>query len=269
MDPWIRSTISGAIRLKVCASFRRPHANEDGFVSAHEQMNITSLADEIAFRLQAAILSGDHPPGTHLLQDELCERFGVSRTPVREALRKLQAKHLVALVPNKGATVRVPGREELIDVYHVRAELEGYACQLACANVSPALLAALSATQERVSEAVVTYERDGSSATGDVALDIQVATANFEFHDAIARAAGNGRLRLMIDELQNFFPKDYVWRAMTSADEVRALNLEEHERIGSAVARGDAVRARREMGSHILHASAILLEYLDRLGFWH
>ena len=233
-----------------------------------EQMNITSLADEIAFRLQAAILAGEHPPGTHLLQDDLCERFGVSRTPVREALRKLQAKHLVVLVPNKGATVRVPGRDELIDVYNVRAELEGYACQLACANATAALLDALAASQRRVTDAVAAYERDRGAESGDVALDIQFAAANFEFHDAIARAAGNQRLRSMIDELQNFFPKDYVWRAVTSADEVRALNVEEHERIRTAIGRADAARARSEMGSHILHASEILLGYLDRLGFW-
>jgi DNA-binding GntR family transcriptional regulator len=233
-----------------------------------EQMTITSLADEIAFRLQAAILAGDYPPGTHLLQDELCQRFGVSRTPVREALRKLQAKHLVLLVPNKGATVRVPGRDELIDVYSVRAELEGYACELACVNVSDELLSELSRAQDRVREAVVLYEQDGGAGPGDVSLDIQVALANSEFHGAIARAGGNECVRSIIVDLQGFFPKDYVWRAMTSADEVRALNLEEHERIRKAFARGDAVRARKEMRSHILHASAILLAYLDRLEFW-
>jgi DNA-binding GntR family transcriptional regulator len=236
--------------------------------SPSEQITTTSLADEIAFRLQAAILAGEHPPGTHLYQDELCERFGVSRTPVREALRNLQAKHLVVLVPNKGATVRVPSRIELIDVYNVRAELEGYACELACANVSDELLAALDRSQGAVTEAVVLYEEDGRAGTGDVSLDIHVAQANSEFHGAIARATGNERLRAIIVDLQDFFPKDYVWRAMTSADEVRALNLEEHERIRKALARGDAARARNEMRSHILHASTILLDYLDRLEFW-
>ena len=71
-----------------------------------EEIVPTSLADEIAFRLQAAILDGVFPPGTHLYQEEICARFGVSRTPVREALRKLQAQHLVVVVPNKGAKVR-------------------------------------------------------------------------------------------------------------------------------------------------------------------
>jgi DNA-binding GntR family transcriptional regulator len=233
-----------------------------------EQITITSLADEIAFRLQAAILAGDYPPGTHLLQDEMCQRFGVSRTPVREALRKLQAKHLVVLVPNKGATVRVPGRNELINVYSVRAELEGYACELACANVSDELLSVLDRAQDRVTEAVVLYEQDGGAGPGAVSLDMQVALGNSEFHGAIAQAAGNERLRSIIVDLQGFFPKDYVWRAMTSADELRTLNLEEHDRIRQAFARGDAVRARKEMRSHILHASAILLDYLDHLEFW-
>jgi DNA-binding GntR family transcriptional regulator len=233
-----------------------------------EQITITSLADEIAFRIQGAILAGEHPPGTHLFQDELCERFGVSRTPVREALRKLQAKHLVVLVPNKGATVRVPGRDELIDVYNLRAELEGYACELASSRVSPVLLDDLDRATVLVTEAVTLHERDGLAGDGQISLDIQLARANSEFHGAIARVSGNARLRSLIAELQDFFPKDYVWRAMTSADELRALNLDEHARILQALATGTAARARKEMRSHILHASQILLDYLDRLQFW-
>jgi DNA-binding GntR family transcriptional regulator len=119
-----------------------------------EAISTTSLADEIAFRLQTAILDGVYPPGTHLFQDELYERFGVSRTPVREALRKLQAQHLVVHVPNKGATVRFRGREELIDVYDVRSELEGYACELAAGNVTAEMLATLDRAQADVEEAL-------------------------------------------------------------------------------------------------------------------
>ena len=150
-----------------------------------EHIAITSLADEIAFRLQAAILAGEHPPGTHLFQDEICERFGVSRTPVREALRKLQAMHLVVLVPNKGATVRVPGRDELIDVYNVRAELESYACELACVNASPELLAEISRLfiddaprhLERIRRAL--DARDGESLRR-AAHGLKGAAANFD-----------------------------------------------------------------------------------------
>ena len=74
---------------------------------------LTSYADEIAFRLEAEILDGAYEPGSHLMQEEICGRFGVSRTPVREALRKLQAQKLVDLVPNKGARIRVITLSEL------------------------------------------------------------------------------------------------------------------------------------------------------------
>ncbi len=234
-----------------------------------EQITITSLADEIALRIQGAILAGEHPPGTHLFQDELCERFGVSRTPVREALRKLQAKHLVVLVPNKGATVRVPSRDELIDVCNLRSELEGYACDLARSHVSQELLDDLDRATVLVTEAVMIHGQEKLAGGAQDSLDSQLARANAEFHGAIARASGNGRLRSLIAELQDFFPKDYVLRAVTSAEEIRALNLDEHARIRDALATGTASRARREMRNHILHASEILLDYLDRLQFWH
>src|SRR3954469_1235005 len=123
-----------------------------------ETIVATGLADEIAFRVQAAILDGEYPPGTHLQQDELCARFGVSRTPVREALRKLQAQHLVDLVPNKGATVRTPSRSELTEVYALRAELEGFAAELAAANMTGRELAALDEAQAAMDRACAVIE---------------------------------------------------------------------------------------------------------------
>jgi DNA-binding GntR family transcriptional regulator len=233
-----------------------------------EVISTTSLADEIAFRLQASILDGTYPPGTHLFQDEVCERFGVSRTPVREALRKLQAWHLVVLVPNKGATVRVPSRVELIDVYVLRAELEGFACELACAHVTDQMLAELGRAQEDVNKAVDRIEHGGVGPDDAPSLDALVSRSNEEFHGIIARAAGNVPLCKIIADLQGFFPKDYVWRAMSSATEVRSLNIEEHERICDGLRARRPALARKEMRSHITHASRILLEYLDAHDFW-
>ena len=119
-------------------------------------------------------------------------------------------------------------RAELIDVYNVRAELEGYACELASANVSTELLHDLDAATVLVTEAVSYTSETGLTGEGQVSLDIQLGRANSDFHGAIAVVGGNARLRSLMVELQDFFPKDYVWRAMASADELRALNLEEH-----------------------------------------
>jgi DNA-binding GntR family transcriptional regulator len=121
---------------------------------ASEPIVTTGLADELAFRLETAILDGLYPPGSRLPQEELCERFAVSRTPVREALRKLQAKNLVVVVPNKGATVRLLGRKELLDIYDVRAELEGFSCELAAARITDRCITELDAAQGELEAAV-------------------------------------------------------------------------------------------------------------------
>src|ERR1044072_7350248 len=94
------------------------------------------------------------PPAPRLQHEELAARFGVSRTPIREALRQLQALNLVELAPNRGATVRTPSRAELVEVYELRAEMEGFACALACDRASTEELDELERTQERLTEAV-------------------------------------------------------------------------------------------------------------------
>lgn len=233
-----------------------------------EEIVPTSLADEIAFRLQAAILDGVFPPGTHLYQDEICARFGVSRTPVREALRKLQAQHLVVVVPNKGAKVRIPGRQELIDVYAVRADLEGFACELAALVVGPETLGILDHAQAALDAAVERLEREPIERDDVAAFHARFAHANEEFHGAIHRAAGNQRLQKLILELQHYFPKDYVWRAQASSDEMRRLNIDQHVAIREALASRRPRGARKAMEEHIRLAGVLLVAYLDERDFW-
>ena len=84
-----------------------------------------ALVDRLASTIQARVLSGEIPTGSRLRQETLASEFGVSRTPVREALRKLQAGGLVQLEPNRGAVVRGPSAREVREAYEVRAELEG------------------------------------------------------------------------------------------------------------------------------------------------
>jgi DNA-binding GntR family transcriptional regulator len=236
---------------------------------APDRVLVSSLADEIAFRIQAGILDGQFPPGTHLQQDELCARFGVSRTPVREALRKLQATNLVDLVPNRGATVRIPTRKELVDVYAVRAELEGYACQLAAPHVDDAFLDELDRAQAEMERATAELVQGGLRPEGEAAFNTRVTVANVRFHGAIHRLADNERLGRTIEELQTYFPKDYVWRALRdSPEESHALSVDEHERIRDALAAHDGDAARLAMSAHIEHAGRLLIAYLDRHRFW-
>src|SRR5688572_25758496 len=152
--------------------------------AAPERLTVPGLADEIAYRLRADILEGRLALGAPLRHEQLAPRFGVSRTPIREALHKLQATGLVELSPNRGAVVRTPRRTELIEVYELRADLEGFACELACGRASDAELDALDAAQARMGATI-----RGAGALDDAGFDAAVADANGAFHDLIQRAA--------------------------------------------------------------------------------
>src|SRR3954471_3018361 len=93
-----------------------------------------ALVDRLPAAIHGRGRSGEFASGSRLRQESLASEFGVSRTPVREALRKLQASGIVQVEPNRGATVRAPGAREVREAYEVRAELEGLAAALASAR---------------------------------------------------------------------------------------------------------------------------------------
>jgi DNA-binding GntR family transcriptional regulator len=232
--------------------------------AAPEPLAIAGLADEIAYRLRADILEGRLPLGAPLPHEQLAARFGVSRTPIREALRKLQATGLVEVSPNRGAVVRTPARTELVEVYELRADLEGFACELACARATGEELDALDAVQARLAAAI-----EDAEVLDEAGFDAAVADANGAFHDAIHRAARNDRLLASIRDLQHFFPRDSVWRAIADDPEtLHAMNVGDHERIAAELRARRPARARRAMRDHVTGAGRILLAYLDGQRFW-
>src|SRR5437868_15224398 len=108
-------------------------------------------ADDIALAIEEAIVAGELPPGSVLRQEQLSERYDVSRTPVREALRRLAALGLVSFVPNRGVRVRTISHEELHEAFMVRAELEGLATEVAASRFTPEDLEELDAAERRFS----------------------------------------------------------------------------------------------------------------------
>jgi DNA-binding GntR family transcriptional regulator len=233
-----------------------------------EPIVVTSLADEIAFRVETAILDGLYPPGSRLPQEELCERFAVSRTPVREALRKLQAKNLVVVVPNKGATVRLLSRKELLDIYDVRAELEGYSCEVAAARITDHCITELDQAQSELEDAVSLLDPPPADDAYIAVTQLRMKRANDWFHTAIHQTTGNAPLLQVIKDLGDRCPKDYISRALWASPELRDLNIDEHRRIRAALGAGDGQAARQAMRDHILHARTVIAAYLDEQGFW-
>jgi DNA-binding GntR family transcriptional regulator len=225
----------------------------------------SSYADQIALVLEQEILRGKYRRDEHLQQDEICRRFGVSRTPAREALRKLQALGLVQLVPNKGALVQVPTLQELKETYEVRAELEGFAAALATRHRTDELVARLLASQKQLADAVAA-SADGAQADGSTAPE-RLKQFNDDFHWLIHAAGGNRRLEIQIHDLERYFPKDTVRLAISRPDDLQRFYVAEHEQILSEILGGRAEAARDAMRHHIHMSQAMLLSYLKDLGF--
>src|SRR6266404_5502156 len=111
----------------------------------------TTKADDIALVIEEAIVAGELEPGTVLRQEQLSEQFNVSRTPIREALRRLAALGLVSFVPNRGVRVRTISREDLHEAFMVRAELESLATEVAASKITPEDLEELDEVEKQFS----------------------------------------------------------------------------------------------------------------------
>ncbi|MGX6448642.1 GntR family transcriptional regulator [Patulibacter sp. S7RM1-6] len=219
----------------------------------------SALVDEIAATIRARIMSGEIPIGAQLRQAELATELGVSRTPVREALRQLQTGGLIEVVPNRGAVVRVPVPWEVREAYEVRAELEGLAVERAVSRVSDEQL-------DRLREANATMLRAVKAPPPDLDPGEEPPTveANDVFHTLIHEAAGNARLARTINEVNETFPRNVSWLVLADNPRRREENVREHERIVEAMAAGDAAEARRLMREHVISAGEQLAQWYER-----
>ncbi|MFG6446179.1 GntR family transcriptional regulator [Microbacterium sp. P06] len=217
-----------------------------------------ALVDEIAAKIRARIMSGDIPIGAQLRQAELASDFGVSRTPVREALRQLQTGGLIDVVPNRGAVVRVPAPWEVREAYEVRAELEALAAARAVSRISHADLDRLRAANQDM------YDRSvGADGAGETrALDSR--QENDIFHNTIAMASANARLGRAIDEINETFPRNVSAQLLVNDDRHREENYQEHLRILEALEAGDAEAASAQMRAHVLGAGEQLARWYER-----
>ena len=216
----------------------------------------SALVDETAAAIRARIMSGDIPIGAQLRQADLAKLLGVSRTPVREALRQLQTGGLIEVVPNRGAVVRVPSPWEVREAYEVRAELEGLACARAVRRISAEVLAELRETNETIRRlGAGPHTGPGPSPT---------TVSNDRFHTLIHEVAENDRLAKVIKEINEAFPRNVSALVLRDDPRHREDNLREHERIVNAMAAEDAELARREMQAHVISAGEQLARWYER-----
>jgi DNA-binding GntR family transcriptional regulator len=222
-------------------------------------------ADEIALLLEDDIVAGRIAPGSVLRQEQLSERFGVSRTPIREALRRLAALGLVSFVPNRGVRVRTLSREELREAFLVRAELESLATELATPRMTPDDLARLDEAESRFGTLTLELRAKARAGVEDNPLAIEWMKANYAFHDVIYQAAGSPYVERLAKSARRTFVGQITWVARAELDELYARNDEQHRAIREAIAAGSASGARVLAREHVLHSWRLLegiLEYV-------
>jgi DNA-binding GntR family transcriptional regulator len=215
-------------------------------------------ADELALTLEQAIVSGEIAPGTVLRQEQLSERYSVSRTPVREALRRLAALGLVSFEPNRGVRVRTLTRDELREAFLVRAELESLATEVAVPRFTEVELAQLETAEGRF--AGLTDElrrRSGGNGRGDLVADW--VRANHAFHDVIYAVAKLPLVERLAKGAR--FSGSAVWAPADASelDDLYDANEREHRAIIAAIRAGSPAGARSLAREHVL-ASGRLLE---------
>jgi DNA-binding GntR family transcriptional regulator len=198
-----------------------------------------SVADLAYERIRGLVLSGEVVPGARLGQVELAERFGISRTPVREALRRLAGEGLVDFHSNRGFRVADLGLDAVLRRLEVRALLEPGIARLAAERRSEEDLGRLRAAIAREERA-----RGGASAHD----------ASRDFHVALARATGNEELVRVLESLWIVEVGRRLLARRSAESGWQASDVEEHREIAAAVAEGRAEDAERLMAEHVRRA---------------
>ena len=195
------------------------------------------LREDVFQTLRQAILKGELKPGERLMEVALAERLGVSRTPIREAMRKLELEGLVVMVPRKGAQVASITEKDLTDVLEVRITLENFAIEKACTHMTEEDMDKLWLASKQFERAIQ---------EGDL---VRIAEADQTFHEIIYQASDNARL---LQVLTNMREQIYRYRLEYLKDELsRDKLLEEHRRLTDAIRRRDAAQAQRISFEHL------------------
>ncbi len=196
------------------------------------------LRDVVFKTLRQAILRGELEPGERLMEIQLAQKLGVSRTPIREAIRKLELEGLVVMVPRKGAEVASITEKDMHDVLEVRAILEELAGSLACKNMTEEAIGELKLASRDVETAIISK---------DV---VKIVDADVKFHDIIYKITGNDRL---IQIISNLSEQMYRYRLEYVKDaRVHSILINEHEDIIRQLSSKDVDRAQMVMKQHIV-----------------
>jgi len=212
--------------------------------------NFKPLRDVVFQTLREAILKRVLKPGERLMENQLADEMGVSRTPVREAIRKLELEGFVVVFPRKGAYVSEVSYKDVHEVYEIRAALESLACGLAAERVTPDEIEEMQ--RYLVEESEYLYNDDF----------LLTVNTDVYLHALIYNAARNEKISSLISKL-----KDQVFRLRSTSILLpgrKKESLLEHQEVIEAISRGNVELAQKLGQEHVEHAEQAMLELLGK-----
>ena len=223
----------------------------DPFANTQLQLSMDEylpLRDVVFNTLRQAILRGELKPGERLMEIHLAEKLGVSRTPIREAIRKLELEGLVTMIPRRGAEVARITEKNLRDVLEVRRELDAFSCELACDRITK---------QEGEELRHACEEFAAATMTRDATV---IAAADVKLHDIIVQAAGNERLTEILNNLSEQMYR-YRFEYIKDTSNYEKL-VEEHRIIYESIMNKDKQTAAQTARIHIDNQERSILNLL-------
>jgi DNA-binding GntR family transcriptional regulator len=205
-----------------------------------------TLRESILETIRDAIISGALKPGEKVAEPELAERFGISRTPIREAFRQLESEGYLTVVPRKGAVVVSFSQRDIEEFYAIKSILEGYAARRACEKLTPREMDKLQTINDRL--ALLAEE-------GDVKQFFKVHNS---FHDLFVRAADNEKLTELISNLVGRFQRLRI--ASLSLPGRMDFSVQEHQKIIDAFRNKDADHAENLVRSNAEYGGKVLMQ---------
>ena len=209
-----------------------------------------TLREKILETIRDAILKGSLKPGEKVAEPELAERFGISRTPIREAFRQLESEGYLTVIPRKGAVVAALSEKDVDEFYAIKSILEGYAAELAATRLSQKEIEKLQAINEKLRNL---------AAEGDVK---NFYRAHNEFHDLFIKAADNQKLAELIQQLGMKFLR--LRMASLSAPGRMNISVAEHERLIEAFKMQDGHLAESLVKKTAAIGGRVLLEMMTK-----
>ena len=206
------------------------------------------LRDVVFNTLRQAILTGELKPGERLMEIHLANRLGVSRTPIREAIRKLELEGLVTMIPRRGAEVAQITEKSMSDVLEVRRAMDALCVELACERISDEELKELKAACDNFEHAVRSKDNK------------KIAKADVELHDIIVKATGNSRLVQLINNLSEQMYR-YRYEYIKDASQHNRL-IEEHRIIYESIVNKDKETASQAAKMHIDNQEKAIMKQL-------